>query len=77
MPENLANLKIVELEAISINEYHPLPDGAGKPTEVHLCVTPKGQPNMRLVLRFKGRGTLDQVVVALQKHADNVFGKVN
>jgi hypothetical protein len=68
-----AAMALIEIEAIQVQEWHPLPNGQGKPTQVHLCVTTK-QMKLPLVMRFKGRDTLDQIIDALSTHADNVFG---
>ena len=72
---NLTDLKVVELEEIRVNEFHPEPDGRRKPTQVHLTATPKGRPDVAIIMRFKSRRSLDQLVAALEHHADRVFGK--
>jgi hypothetical protein len=72
--ENLAELDIIELEGIDIVEFHPLPDGKGNPTQVHLITRPKGAPeNFRLVMRFKSRQIITEVIDALVKHRNHVW----
>lgn len=73
-PKNLADLEIFEIEEVQINEFHPEPDGKGKPTQVHLCMKLKNAPdNMLLVLRLMSRRACVELIEALTKHTDSVF----
>lgn len=71
--QNLSDLMILELDTIGINEWHPERDGKGKPTQVHLALTPKNYPGVRLIMRLKSRRAIDDLIAALQKHADSVW----
>jgi len=72
-PKNVAGLVFFEITGIDVMEYHLLPDGRGKPTEVHLMITVKGSP-APLVMRFKSARGLDALIDALNTHRQNVFG---
>ena len=41
-PFNIAGIRFLEIESISVNEWHPLPDGQGRPEQVHLWITLRG-----------------------------------
>jgi len=64
---------VIELEELRINEYHPLPDGQGKPTEVHLALTPKGKRGVVMIMRMKSRRVVDELIEALEHHRDSVW----
>jgi hypothetical protein len=72
--DNLAGFKFCDIEEISINEYHPLPNGEGKPTQVHMLIQVKGIKTP-FIMRFKSPETLGKVVAALQEHSGNVWPK--
>ncbi len=42
----------IKLDSIDVSEWHPLPDGQGKPTQVHVSVMIEGV-DVPLVMRFK------------------------
>lgn len=71
---NLDSMFLREIDEIDICEFHPLPNGGGKPTQVHMVVTVRDFPG-QMVMRFKGPQTLDEVIDALTKHRERVFGK--
>ena len=74
MPKNMADLEIYEIEELQVNEYHPLPDGMGPPTEVHLALKMKHAPdNMLLIMRLKSRRACDELMAAIKTHTDSVF----
>lgn len=73
-PVNLAGMKYFEIEELSVNEYHSLPDGQGKPEQLHLWVKIAGFPHP-LVMRFKSRRPVDELIVALIAHANSIWGK--
>ena len=62
----------LELLSFEVDEWHPLPDGQGEPTEVHLSVTVQGL-DVPMIMRFKGPGTLDGLISALAVHRFNVW----
>jgi len=76
-PRNLADMlqRFVEIEMVDIAEWHPERDGRGRPTQVHLMLQLKGQPETLHVLRFHGPDTLAMLVNALTAHGANVFGR--
>lgn len=72
--KNLSDLEIYEMEDVRVNEFHPLPDGQGDPTQVHLTLKPKGSSDkLLLVLRLKSRDMATQLIDALVKHTNNVW----
>jgi len=73
-PINVAGMKFYEIKAISVNEWHPLPNGSGKPEQVHLMIEIEDIP-YPFVLRFKSRRPIDELIVALITHANNVYPK--
>ena len=70
---NIKDIKLVEIKEISVREWHPLPDGKGKPEHVHLWIKIKSLDAI-LVLRFKTGQPLDELIVALITHRKSVFG---
>jgi hypothetical protein len=72
IPQNLTGMKYFEITKIKVANYHPLPNGQGPPTQVHLHLTVKGIPHP-LVLRFKGTDTLDKLIGMLQRHRYDVW----
>lgn len=60
-------------EGLHIYSWSPSPPGApdAKSTQVHLHI-PTGVATF--VVRFKGPGTLDRLIAALQAHRADVFG---
>ena len=74
-PVNLAGMRYFEIEQIDVGEYHPLADGKGQPTQVHLNLQIANFP-YPLVMRFKSRRPVDELIVALIAHANNVWGKI-
>lgn len=73
-PVNTAGMRFYKIEKISVQEWHPLPDGKGKPEQVHLVVDVEGIPHP-LVMKFKRRRPVDELIMALITHANNVWGK--
>ena len=73
-PRNLDGVAVLELklDSIDVLEWHPLPDGQGKPTQVHVSVMVEGL-DVPLVMRFKGPGTLDALISALAVHRFHVW----
>ena len=73
-PINVAGMKFFEIKEISVNEWHPLPNGEGSPEQVHLRLEVMDIP-YPFVLRFKSRRPMDELIVALITHANNVWPK--
>jgi len=73
-PINTEGLKFYEIKGISVNEWHSLPDGKGNPEQVHLWLELEDIP-YPFVLRFKSRRPIDELIVALITHANNVWTK--
>ena len=62
----------IKLESIEVTEWHPLPDGQGPPTELHVLLKLEAV-NLPLVMRFKGPALLDRFISALASHRFNVW----
>jgi hypothetical protein len=73
-PVNTEGMHFFEIESIDVAEWHELPDGQGKPSQVHLTLTLVGFP-YPLVMRFKSRRPVDELIVALNTHANGVWPK--
>ena len=73
-PVNTAGMEFYEINIISVNEWHPLPNGEGNPTQVHVWIELEKFPHP-LVLRFKSRRPVDSFIVALMTHANAVWPK--
>ena len=73
-PRNTEGISFLEgrIDSIEVGEWHPLPDGQGQPTQVHMTVVIWGL-DLPFVLRFKGPKTLDSVITALATHRGNVW----
>ena len=73
---NTNTLKIIEVDQLSVQEFHALPNGQGPPTEMHITVHPKGAPdNVLFVLRLKSQEAATDLIEALIKHRDNIWTK--
>ena len=73
-PINLEGMEFFEIESISVIEYYPLPDGQGKPTQVHLWCQMVDSPDP-FVMRFRSPTAIDALIVALITHRRGVWGK--
>lgn len=71
-PVNLRDMKLFEVEEIDVVEWHPEPDGRGKPEQVHILYKAVGR-DMRLIVRLKSRRILDELAAALIEHGDAVW----
>lgn len=69
---NTAGMRFFEIAEIEVAEWHPLPDGEGPPTQVHMAIRLEGN-HVPLVARFKGPDTLGALIAALREHRDNVW----
>ena len=71
--EGFADLQAqAAIDSIDVSEWHPLPDGQGKPAQVHVSMMIDGL-DVPLVMRFKGPGTLDALISALAVHRFHVW----
>ncbi len=74
-PVNLIGQQFYPIESIQVLEYHPLPDGQGLPTEVHLWLKVEGATDTPFAIRFHSPGVVDELIVALMTHRNSVWGK--
>ena len=74
-PFNLAGQQFVPVTSIEVLEFHPLPDGQGAPTEVHLWLKIEGSEDTPFAIRFHSAPAVDQLIVALMVHRRRVWGK--
>lgn len=76
LPRDASRPKVDYFEAMSgsieVLSWHPTPEPTGLPTQVHLRF-PLG--DAKVVFRFKGPGTLDNLIAALVDHRRDVFGE--
>ena len=73
-PINVAGQEFIPVLSIRVLEYHPLPDGEGEPTQVHLWMVIDGAEDMPFVIRFHSGKPIDELIVALITHRKAVFG---
>jgi len=60
------------IESYSVGSWCPTPDGSGKPVAVSLALNIVGMPVM--VMRLKTRHAVNEMIEALARHRDDVFG---
>jgi hypothetical protein len=72
LPTNLAGMAFLEIEELRVGSWCPLPDGKGPATQVHMVIGVRGLDEP-LIIRFKGPGTLDQLIESLQRHRADVW----
>jgi len=69
---NYADMQVVECEGLAVTNWHPQPDGAGKPE--HVCILYKvAGTDIQMCLRLKSRRVLDEFIIALMTHGDEVW----
>lgn len=68
----MAGVEFFEIESIDVMEFHPLPDGEGPPSEVHLMLTIADFPHP-VIMRFHSRRSCDELIVALMTHSKAVW----
>ena len=71
--ENLADMSLLELNGYHVSEWHPLPNGEGKPTQVHPLLEIEEMDDCKLVMRFKSKPELNRFILALVRHRDGVW----
>lgn len=65
--QNTAGMPAIEIDRYEVREWHPLPDGKGKPTQVHFLLYLKGlEPP--LVIRLKSKDAADTLIESLTRH---------
>lgn len=73
--DEFAGLKLIPCQRWDVVEWHPLPDGQGSPTQVHIVITPAPPlDDLRFLMRLKSKAACDAMIEALQRHRDNVWG---
>ncbi len=72
-PVNLTGVEFFDIEEILVAEFHPLPNGEGSPTQVHLNCRIAGFPGA-VIMRFKSGRPIDELIVSLMTHRKAVFG---
>ena len=75
-PRNLTGVEFYEIDEITVYEYHPLPNGEGEPTQVHLSCKLVGGP-AAFVIRMKSGRPIDELIVSLITHRKRVFGSAD
>lgn len=74
-PRNVEDMGVLmEIDSVGVAEWHPLPDGQGLPTQVHVMVTMKDDRVPPFVLRLKSARACDELINALLFHRQRVFG---
>lgn len=71
-PVNTVGIRFMEVIGIDIAEWHPLPNGEGRPTQVHMRFDVADFP-YPMIMRFMSRRPVDQLIVALMTHANAVW----
>lgn len=69
----LAPAQGIDVEEVEVIEWCPNQEGKN-PTQVWMLLRVKGNPDVPIVVRFKGPGTLDALIAALSSHRIGVFG---
>ncbi len=70
---NLEGMKFFEVTEISVNEWHPTPDGSGPPEQVHLWIR-LADFEHPLIMRIRSPKTIDELIVSLITHRKGVWG---
>jgi hypothetical protein len=71
---------LIPCESWNIVEWHPLPHGEGRPTQVHIVITPHDEFNKvigveaKFLMRLKSKDACDAMIAVLQSHRNNVWG---
>ncbi len=72
VPQNIAGMAFLEVQALHVSSWSSLPDGKGPSTQVHLRLDVPGL-SAPLIVRFKGPDTLDLLIQALERHRNDVW----
>lgn len=66
---------LLPCEGWDIIEWHPLPNGEGTATQVHIVITPGGPlDEFKFIMRLKSKAACDAMIETLQRHRDSVWG---
>jgi hypothetical protein len=74
---NAADHMYLPCDGFTVSEWHPLPNGEGKPTMVCIIIKPAdelGLPDCRFVLRMKSKEACQAMIDVLADHRNNVWG---
>lgn len=71
-PANLAGMGYYDIESVEIAQFHPEPDGKGRPTQVHIMLTVEGF-DYPLTMRIKSKAACEQIIFALMTHSKEVW----
>ena len=74
-PVNLAGQQFLPIKSIEVQEFHPLENGEGPATQVHLRIKIEGMEDTPIVVRFHSPKAIDELIVALITHRQRVFGR--
>lgn len=55
-----------------VAEYHPLPNGQGKPTEI-LFIASNQQLKIGFIMRLKSARAVNELIAALRRHRNSVW----
>ena len=69
---NLTGMGYYEVESMEISEFHPLPDGRGRPTQVHVTIT-LAELDYPITMRIKSKAACEQIIFALMEHSKAVW----
>lgn len=69
--ENTAEMRFVEILSLSIRQWHPDPDGNGRPSQLHLML--KIAESLPIVLRLKSAEVTDALIEALVRNRQDVW----
>lgn len=75
MPQNCDQLRgnLLEIEEIGVYAWTPQRDGKGKCTQVHLHIKLRTDDAVTMVTRFKSPRAINEFILALQKHRNDVW----
>jgi len=77
-PKNISDLPgfLLANDGYEVFEYHPLPNGQGKPTAVVIKINFGGALDGGSILwRVKSRAECNRLLTVLMRHRDNVWPK--
>lgn len=74
-PVNLPEFALFEIDGVDVAEWHRLPNGEGKPEQVHVYLHFKDPKMPTFVLRLKSTRAVDELITALITHRNGVWPK--
>src|SRR3954449_9690381 len=72
VPMNLQGVLHADIEELIVGSWCPLPEGQGLATQVHMMIK-SNIMSVPMVMRFKSRDAINQVIEALSLHRDDVW----